>query len=154
MSNIKRVIKLSQRERKQLLEYTSTGNHPSKIIRRAQIVLALDTSYGRVPENEIAIAQLLNISKQTVHNAKCDFLELGIERFLARRKRETPPVPAKVDGEFEAHLIAVCCSDPPEGYARWSVRLVAERVVELGYIDSVSHMTVSRILKKTNLSLT
>jgi len=154
MSNIKRVIKLSQNERKRLQEFTSKGNHPVRIVRRAQIILALDTSYNRVPENEVTIAKNLNITRQTVQNAKCDYLELGIDRFLERRKRETPPVPAKVDGEFEAHLIALCCSDPPEGYARWSVRLVADKVVELGYIESVSHMTVNRILKKTNLSLT
>ena len=154
MSNIKRVVKLSQKERKRLQEFTSKGNHPVRIVRRAQIVLALDTSYGRIPEQEAIIAKNLNTTRQTVQNTKNDYLELGIEQFLERRKRETPPVPAKVDGEFEAHLIALCCSDPPEGYARWSVRLVADKVVELGYIDSVSHMTVNRILKKTNLSLT
>jgi len=154
MSNIKRTIKLSQKERKQLLEFTSTGSHPSRIVRRAQIILALDTSYGRSPGNEETIAKLLNTTRQTVQNAKTDFLELGMESFLERRKRKTPPVQPKVDGEFEAHLIALCCSDPPEGYARWNIRLVADKVVELGYIESVSHMTVSRILKKTNLSLT
>jgi len=154
MSNIKRVIKLSQKQRKQLTEFTSKGNHPSRIVRRAQIILALDSSYGRTPGNEAAIANLLNTTRQTVQTTKADFLELGIEHFLERRKRETPPVQPKVDGEFEAHLIALCCSDPPKGYARWSIRLVADKVVELGYIESISHMTVSRILKKTNLNLT
>lgn len=154
MSNIKRVIKLTQKERKQLEEFTSKGNHPSRLTRRAQIILALDTSYNRVPDTEMIIAKLLNTTKQTVQNTKRDFLELGITPFLERRKRETPPVPAKVDGNFEAHLIALCCSNPPEGYARWNVRLVADKVVELGYIESISHMTVSRILKKTNTSLT
>jgi len=154
MSNIKRVIKLSQKERSQLQDFTSKGSHPSKLIRRAQIILALDTSYNRVPDTEAVIAKHLSTTKQTVQNAKRDFLELGMGSFLERRKRESPPIPAKVDGEFEAHLIALCCSNPPEGYARWNVRLIADKVVELGYIESISHMTVSRMLKKTNTSLT
>ena len=154
MSNIKRVIKLSQLERKTLIEFTSKGTHPSRIIRRAQIILALDSSYNRTPAKEADIANQLSISKQAVHNAKCDFIELGIEKFLQRRKRECSPVPVKADGNFEAYLIALCCSDPPKGYERWTVRLLADKVVELGYLDSVSHMTVSRALKKTNLSLT
>ena len=115
MSNVKRVVKLSQKERSQLQDFTSKGSHPSKLIRRAQIILALDTSYNRVPDTEAVIAKHLSTTKQTVQNAKRDFLELGMESFLERRKRESPPVPAKVDGEFEAHLIALCCSNPPEG---------------------------------------
>jgi hypothetical protein len=77
----------------------------------------------------------------------------GLTVALRRKKRATPPVPAKVDGVFEAHVIALCCSEPPKGYARWSVRLLSEKCVELQYIDSVSHMTISRILKKLNLNL-
>lgn len=154
MSNIKKNIKLSQKERKSLLGFVSKGEHPSMLVRRANIILALDTSYGRVPENETTIAIRNHISRQTVQNAKKDYLDMGADNFLHRRKRETPPVPAKVDGDFEAHLIALCCGEPPEGYGRWSVRLLADKVVELGYIDSISHMTVSRVLKKTNLSLT
>jgi len=154
MSNIKRVVTLLPEQRESLIKITSSGEHPSRKIRRAQIVLALDTSKGRVPEKEELIAKRYGVTKQTVHNVKWDFFDLGIDNFLQRRTRETPPVPAKVDGEFEAHLIALCCTEPPEGYAKWSVRLLADRVVELGYIDSISHMTVSRTLKKMNLSLT
>ncbi len=72
---------------------------------------------------------------------------------LARKKRETPPVPAKVTGEVEAHVIALACGKPPKGYSKWTLRLLANKAVELGYIDSISHVTVSNILKKTNLSL-
>ena len=67
---------------------------------------------------------------------------------------ETPPVSAKVTGEVEAHVIALACGDPPEGYSKWTLRLLADRTVELGYIDSISYVTISTILKKTNLSLT
>ena len=154
MSNKKREIKLTQHEKRTLKDFISRGTHPSRLIRRAQIILALDSSYNRIPAKEADIAEQLHISRQAVQNAKCDFIELGIEGFLQRRKRENPPVPVKADGKFEAHLIALCCNDPPEGYERWNVRLLADKVVELGYIDSVSHMTVSRVLKKTNLSLT
>jgi hypothetical protein len=73
---------------------------------------------------------------------------------LYRKKRRTPPVPPKVDGNLEAHIIAVCCSKPPDGYERWTLRLVADKCIELGYAETISHMTVSRALKKTNLSLT
>jgi len=153
MSNIKRNIKLSREERNILRDFTSKGEHPAMLIRRARIILELDTSYSRIPESEMTIANRMEISRQTVQNTKRDYLELGIESFLSRRKRETPPVPAKIDGDFEAHLIALCCSEPPEGYARWSVRLLADKVVELGYIGSISHMTVTRVLKKTNSNL-
>ena len=94
------------------------------------------------------------VSRMTVQQVKQAYLSEGIDRVLNRKKRKTPPVPAKIDGDFEAHLIALCCSDPPEGYARWTVRLLADKTVELGYIDSISPMTISRVLKKTNLSLT
>ena len=82
------------------------------------------------------------------------YCEKGLEATINRKKRETPPVPAKVTGEVEAHVIALACGQPPDGYSKWTLRLLADRTVELGYIDSISHVTVSTILKKTNLSLT
>ena len=72
---------------------------------------------------------------------------------LNRKKRETPPVPAKVTGEVEAHIIALACGEPPKVYSKWTLRLLAEKTVELGYIESVSHSTVSSVLKKMNVSL-
>lgn len=154
MANIKSMVKLSPKERKELLSFVSTGVQPAKLIRRSEIVLALDTANGRKPQTEQEIADIFNISKQTVHVVKQDFLSLKTEDFLHRKQRTTPPVPAKVDGNVEAHIIALCCSNPPEGYSRWTVRLLADKCVELGYVDSISHMTVSRTLKKTSLNLT
>lgn len=90
----------------------------------------------------------------TVQKIIATYAKNGMESALYRKKHTTPPVSAKVDEEFEAHVIALCCSEPPEGYARWSVRLLSEKCVELQYIDSISHMTISRTLKKLNLSLT
>ena len=73
---------------------------------------------------------------------------------MNRKKRKTPPVAAKVTGDVEARIIALACTDPPKGYAKWTLRLLADRSVKLGYVDSISHTQVGRILKKTNLSLT
>ena len=154
MANIKTQIKLSRDDRSVLADYISSGTHPAKLIRRAQVILALDTSYGHIPEKEQLIAGSIGISRQTVQIIKNDFLQRGMDSFLTRKKRETPPNEPKVDGNLEAHIIALCCSEPPQGYSRWTVRMLAGKCVELGYVDSISHMTVSRTLKKTNLSLT
>jgi len=154
MGNIKRRIELTQEERKKLKGFVSKGEHPAMIIRRAQIILDLDRAGNSSALTEAEIAKRHGVSRQTVQNAKIDYLRTGADGSLKRKKRETPPVPPKADGKFEAHLIALSCSDPPEGYEHWSVRLLADKCVELGYVESISHMTVSRVLKKTNLSLT
>jgi len=154
MGNIKRRIELTHEERKKLKSFVTKGKHPAMIIRRAQIILDLDCVGNLRMLTDAEIAERCGVSRQTVHVAKKNFLDTGIDGFLIRKKRETPPVPPKADGEFEAHLIALSCSDPPKGYERWSVRLLADKCVELGYVESISHMTVSRVLKKTNLSLT
>lgn len=145
---------LTAKERLSLERFVSAGGHPVRQVRQAQIVLALDASEGRMPAKHADIADLMGVSRMTVQNVKQEFESFGLSRILERKPRETPPVPAKADGAFEAHLIALCCTEPPEGYARWTVRLLADKTVELGYIDSISPITVSRILKKTNLSLT
>jgi hypothetical protein len=154
MGNTKKRIALSKKERKELTKFATTGLHSAMMIRRAQIILDLDAADGRQVMPEAEIAKVRGVTRQTVQNVKSDYLSRGIENFLMRKKRDTPPVPPKVDGAMEAHIIALSCSDPPEGYARWSVRLLADKAVELGYVESISHMTVSRLLKKTNLSLT
>ena len=146
-------IELTANERSKLKKFATSGNHPARIVRRASIILALDASSGRKPALQKEIAANYGVSQMTVINIKQDFCKHRLKDFLSRKKRESPPVPAKADGDFEAHLIALCCAGPPEGYARWSLRLLADRTVELGYIDSVSHTTIDRVLKKTNLSL-
>ncbi len=99
------------------------------------------------------IANVYHTTPTTVQNVRTSYCEKGLEATIRRKKRETPPVPAKVTGEVEAHIIALACGKPPQGYSRWSLRLLADKTVELGYIDSISHSTISSILKKTNLSL-
>jgi len=95
------------------------------------------------------------VSRQVVNDAKKAFLEAdSISQFLQRKKRETPPIASKITGEVEAHIIALACSPVPEGCAKWSVRLLADKCVELNYIDSLSFKSVHRLLKKRNLSPT
>ena len=95
-----------------------------------------------------------NTSATTVQKVRTSYGEKGLEATVNRKKRETPPVEAKVTGDVEAHIIAMACGEPPKGYAKWTLRLLADKSVKLGYIDSISHTQVGRILKKTNISLT
>ena len=147
-------IKLTPEERKELKKFAATGVHSVRKINRAKIILALDRSPGRKTQSQDAIAKCIGVSRQSVHAMKQEFLlTRNIATFLQRKKRETPPVPAKVTGELEARIIALACGKVPQGYARWTLRLLAEKCVELQYIDTLSHMTIKRLLKKTNLSL-
>lgn len=95
---------------------------------------------------EAALA--FNTSATTVQNVRSSYGVKGLDATLNRKKRLTPPVPAKVTGEVEAHIIALACGEPPAGYAKWTLRLLADRSVKLGYVDSISHVQVGRILKK------
>lgn len=101
-----------------------------------------------------ALALTFNTSSVTVQSVRTNYAKNGLGATVERKKRITPPIPAKVNGEEEAHIIALACGTPPEGYARWTLRLLAVRSIVLGYINSISHMQVGRILKKTNISLT
>lgn len=94
------------------------------------------------------ITEAYHTTHTTVQTVRNTYAEKGLEAVLIRKKRETPPAPAKVTGEVEANIVALACGDPPEGYSKWTLRLLADRSVELGYIDSISRMTVSHILKK------
>lgn len=94
------------------------------------------------------IANVFNTTPTTVQNVRTSYANNGLETTINRKKRETPPVPPKVTGDVEAHIIALACSEPPEGYSRWTVRLLADKCVELNYAESLSHMTVSIVLKK------
>ena len=153
MPSIKYIIELTDADRKTLSDIISKGNSSAKTILRANILLASD----RNATQRMTVAQIADVyhtTPTTVQNVRTSYVNIGLEATIYRKKRETPPVPAKVTGDVEAHIIALACSDPPEGYERWTVRLLADKCVELNYVDSLSHMTVSRVLKKTNLSLT
>jgi hypothetical protein len=148
-------IVLTAEQRQEMEKFSKTGVHSVKSVNRAKVILALDTSAGRKAENQGKIAERIGISRKTVNEIKRGFLEAeSVSSFLQRKKRMTPPVAPKITGEIEAKIIALACSAPPEGYARWTLQLLADKSVELNYIDSISDMSIHRLLKKRNLSLT
>jgi len=147
-------IELTVEQRNELERFTTTGSHNVHIVNRAKIVLALDTSQEKKAAKQADIAKIIGVSRQAVIDARNAFLASNSSKdFLRRKKREKPPVEAKITGEVEAHIVALACSRVPEGYAKWTLRLLAGKAVELQYIDAISHMSVSRVLKKHNLSL-
>ena len=149
------IITLSENERKQLETFARNGVHNAHLITRAKVILDLDRSNKKEHLRISRICERSGLSNQAIYDIRKAFLEAeSIEQFLTRKKRETPPVPAKVTGDVEAHIIALACSEPPQGYARWTVRLLAEKSVELCFVGSLSHMTVERLLKKRNIVLT
>ena len=153
MPSVKYTIELSDADRKTLQDIVTKGKSPAKAILRANILLASDK--GNKKHMTVAeIASNYHTTATTVQNVRTSYATNGLEATINRKKRETPPVPAKITGEVEAKIIAMACGEPPEGYEKWTVRLIADRCVELNYIDSISHMSVQRVLKKTNLSLT
>jgi len=148
-------VKLTAKERAELEQFSAKGVRDVRLVNRARIILALDTSGGRVAERQQDIAGRLGISRQTVNIARRDFLAVkSTTVFLQRKRPETPPVPSKVTGELEARIIALACSEAPEGRSRWTLRLLAEKCVQLSYSKTMSHMTIGRLLKKRSLNLT
>ena len=147
-------IQLTTEQRQELERFSKTGVHSVRLVNRAKIILLLDTAEGKsVSHNEISVR--LSISRQTINNVRKDFQAAdSISSFLQRKKRETPPVKPKVTGEMEARIIALACSEVPQGYSKWTLRLIASKCVELQYTDTLSHMTVKRVLKKRSLNLT
>ena len=148
-------IELREAERKELEKFAKTGKHSVKLVNRAKAVLELDEGNGRKPVTQTQIAEKIGVSRQAVNDAKKAFIAAeSVAEFLKRKKRETPPVAPKITGEVEAHIIALACSVAPEGCARWSVRLLAGKCVELDYVESISFKSIQRVLKKHSLSLT
>ncbi|MDR0721674.1 MAG: hypothetical protein LBF75_02605 [Treponema sp.] len=148
-------IELSLTVRSDLEKYSKTGKHPVRLVNRAKIILGLDEADGRTPLTQARIAEKLGVTRQTVNDAKRAFLAAeSTSKFLPQKKRETPPVAPKITGEVEVHIIALACTPVPQGYAKWSVRLLADKCVELPYIDSSSFTSVQRVLKKHNSNRT
>ena len=147
------VVTLTKEEREVLGNLVSKGKHSSQKILNALILLDSDTGDYQVSRstNE-EIARVLNISMRKIDRVKKRFVEEGFDMALDKRKADRV-YEKKTDGDFEAHLIALSCGDPPEGFARWSLRLLADKMVELNYIDSISHEAVRRILKKRTQTL-
>jgi len=148
-------IELSMEERGELKKFTKTGKRSIRLVNRAKIILELDEADGRKPLTQAEVSEKIAVSRQAVNDAKKAYLEAdSVSKFLQRKQRETPPIAPKITGEVEAHIIALACSPVPEGCAKWSVRLLADKCVELNYIDSISFKSVQRLLKKRTLSPT
>jgi len=148
----KYIVTLTEEERNFLTEMTSKGKHRSQKILNALTLLACDEGeYQNSRSTNAEISKVLNTSMRKIDRVKKRFVTRGLDVAINGKKSDRV-YEKKADGDFEAHLIALSCSKPPEGFSRWSLRLLADRAVELNYIDSISHETVRRVLKKTNLS--
>jgi hypothetical protein len=146
-------IRLSKIEVGELKMVINKGKHTSQAFRAAYILLNCDKgefSADKTIKNT-EICRVLKIGERTIDRVKKKFVGEGFEGVMERRP-SSQTYTKKVDGDVEAKLITLCCSDPPKGYAKWSLRLLADKMVELEYIDYISHVTVGEVLKKTNLS--
>ena len=146
-------VTLTEQERKHLDVITQSGKTGAKKFIHARALLLCDAGPGKPAWKVAAVAEALGVTSRTIEHLKKRFVEDGMEAALVRKTREKPPRDVVFDGAFEARLIALACSDVPKGYQRWTVRLLADKAVELNFASSVSHMTVQRVLKKMNLSL-
>jgi hypothetical protein len=146
-------VTLAKKEREELEAIVQKGNHRSQKVVNALVLLNCDQGQfqDRPMKNE-DVSSVLRISMRKIDRVKGRFVEEGLETALTGRKGERV-YERKADGDFEAHLVALSCTDPPEGYVRWSLRLLADRAVELNYIGSISYETIRRLLKKRNKAL-
>ena len=147
-------VTLTKQERKELEALTRNGKTPAKKFIHARALLLCDASASGPAWKVTDVAAALGITSRTIEHLKKRFVEDGLEAALVRKPRVRPPREVIFDGAFEARLIALACSEAPSGYRRWTVRLLADKVVELNLAPSVSHMTVQRVLKKMNVNLT
>ncbi len=147
-------VTLTAQERQELQALTRTGKTSAKRFLYARALLLCDQGPEGPGWTVVRTAEAMGVTARTVEHLKRRFVEEGLTAALQRKRRERPPREVKFDGAFEARLIALACSPAPQGRRRWTVRLLAEKVVELGLAPQVSPMTVQRLLKKTNCSLT
>ena len=149
---IRYTVKLTKSEVEELMSIINKGSHTSQTFRTAYILLNCDEGrYSEKVTNE-QISKVLKVGMRTVDRVKKKFIEEGFEASLERRPTSRI-YESKTDGDVEAKLVTLCCSEPPKGFGKWSLRLLADKMVELNYVESISHVTVRSILKKTNLSL-
>jgi glucose/arabinose dehydrogenase len=154
MANKKFVVELDAGERERLLQLISKGKASAKAILKAHILLKADQSDDGEGATDEEICEALHTNVTMVARVRQKLVEEGLDAVLTRKKRETPPVARIFDGEAEAKLIALACSTPPEGHAHWTIRLLAEHVVERKIVDAAHFNTVGRTLKKTRSSRT
>lgn len=150
---IKYKVTLTKEERESLMDNTRKGSHAAKKVIHSIILLNVDQGrYVENPQTNDEICKVLKIGMRTIDRVKQRFVLEGLDAALgvaptSRIYRR------KIDGETEARLISIACSEPPKGFGKWSLRLLADRMVELDYVEDISHETVRKVLKKTNLNL-
>ena len=144
-------VNLTKVEVEELMSTINKGSHTSQTFRAAYILLNCDEGpYSQKVTNE-QISKVLKVGMRTIDRVKKKLVEEGFDAVLERRPTKRI-YERKVDGDIEAKLITLCCSEPPKGFAKWSLRLLADKMVELKYVESISHVTVRSVLKKTNLN--
>ena len=145
-------VKLMKEEVDELMSIIHKGSHSSHTFRVAYILLNCDEGKHSDKVTNELMSKVLKIGMRTIDRIKKRFINEGLEGVL-ERKPTSRIYEKKIDGEVEAKLVKLCCSDPPEGYAKWSLRLLADKMVELEYVESISYVAVRNTLKKMNLSL-
>jgi hypothetical protein len=151
-SPFKHQILLSDEQRDDLEQLARDGRTPARKARYARLLLHADAAHPEGRRSDLWIAEALAMHVNTIARVRKDFVAGGLDAALGRKIRLTPPVPPKVDGRVEAHLVALCCVEPPEGRARWTLRLLADALKARGLVTAISIETVRRALKKMNCS--
>ena len=148
----KYIVTLTKEERAYLNKIVSKGTHKSQKVINALLLLSCDEGdFQEKRSTNKDISRVLRIGMRKIDRVKKRFIEEGLDITL-NGKKASRIYTKKADGDFEAHLVALSCTDPPEGFSRWSLRLLADKIVELDYIDTVSHETIRQVLKKTKLN--
>lgn len=146
------IVRLSDEERESLKRLTKTGKHAARKVMRAQLLLQVDANQSNGGKRDGEVAQALNMSVRTVERVRQSFVEQGIEATL-NHKRPTNRLPRVMNGTVEAKLCQIACSPAPEGRERWTMQLLADKLIDLEIVETVSDETVRTTLKKMNLSL-
>ena len=154
MAAKKFIVELDAAERERLHSLISKGKAPAKTILKARILLKADQAEGGPGWLDAEIVEALDTNLTMVSRVREKLVTEGLNAVLTRKKRETPPVPPIFDGEAQAKLTALACSEPPPGFARWTIRLLAEHVVERRIVEAAHFNTVGRALKKTTSNRT
>lgn len=144
----KNSIKLTKEQREALEEFTRSGTAPARQIQHAQVLLKIDSGEEGPDWSDKQVKDAFGASSPTIWRIRQRFLAQGLSDALNRRPQPERPEKRKVDGEKEAQVIAVTCSQAPDGYKQWSMRLLADKLIELGYFEEISHVTVWKALKK------
>jgi len=147
------VVRLTEAERSELDGLVHKGKTSALAIARARILLKADQGKDGEAQTDVQVAQALSVAVKTVFNVRRRWVEDGLEAALRRKKQDCPSRPRKLDGKAEAKLVAACCGPAPKGRARWTLRMLAGKLVELEVVPSITHETVRRTLKKMQLSL-